>query len=197
MTSGKGMLLILSGPSGVGKGTLAKMLLEWDPSFRLSCSVTTREPREGEQEGIDYHFISNEKYDELLEKDAFLEHAQVHGNRYGTLRKPVEDLIAQGMSVLLEIDQQGAIHVMEKARDYVSIFILPPSLEELRSRLEGRGTETPEAVERRLANARGEIEKLDRYQYALVNDHLEEAFQRLQAIVTAEKMRVTRFYYKV
>lgn len=187
-----GMLLIISGPSGTGKGTLVKKLMDNDPSFRFSCSVTTRAPRVGEIDGVHYHFVSVEEYDRLVAENAFLEHATVHGNHYGTLRKPVEDMMAQGLNVLLDIDPQGAIAVMENASDYVSVFILPPSFEDLRVRLHTRNTDDPEVIERRLNNARGEVKKVDRYQYSLVNDDLELAFAQLQHIVSAEKLRTKR-----
>lgn len=187
-----GMLLIISGPSGTGKGTLVKKLMDSDPSFRFSCSVTTRAPRVGEIDGVHYHFVSVEEYERLVAENAFLEHATVHGNHYGTLRKPVEDLMAQGLNVLLDIDPQGAISVMENASDYVSVFILPPSFEDLRVRLHTRNTDDPEVIERRLNNARGEVKKVDRYQYSLVNDDLELAFAQLQHIVNAEKLRTKR-----
>lgn len=189
-----GMLLIISGPSGTGKGTLVKKLMDTDPSFRFSCSVTTRKPREGEIDGVHYYFVTEEKYDELLAQEAFLEHATVHGHRYGTLKKPVEEMMAQGYNVLLDIDPQGAISVMENAQDYVSVFILPPSFADLRIRLHTRNTDDPVEIERRLGNARGEVQKLNRYQYALINDNLELAFAQLQAIVNAEKQRTTRFH---
>ena len=187
-----GMLLIISGPSGTGKGTLVKKLMDHDPSFRFSCSVTTRKPRAGEIDGIHYHFVSVEEYDRLVKENAFLEHATVHGNHYGTLRKPVEEMMHKGDNVLLDIDPQGAISVMENASDYVSVFILPPSFEDLRVRLHTRNTDDPVEIERRLNNARGEVLKVNRYQYAVVNDDLELAFSQLQSIVNAEKLRTTR-----
>lgn len=187
-----GMLLIISGPSGTGKGTLVKKLMENDPTFRFSCSVTTRKPRVGEIEGVHYYFVSDEEYDRLLSENAFLEHATVHGHRYGTLRKPVEEMMQQGDNVLLDIDPQGAISVMENASDYVSVFILPPSFEDLRVRLHTRNTDDPVEIERRLNNARGEVTKVDRYQYSVVNDDLELAFSQLQSIVNAEKLRTKR-----
>ena len=187
-----GMLLIISGPSGTGKGTLVKKLMDNDPTFRFSCSVTTRKPRVGEVEGVHYHFVTVEEYDRLVAENAFLEHATVHGNHYGTLRKPVEEMMARGENVLLDIDPQGAISVMENAEDYVSVFILPPSFEDLRVRLHTRNTEDPVEIERRLNNARGEVKKVDRYQYAVVNDDLELAFCQLQSIVNAEKLRTKR-----
>lgn len=187
-----GMLLIISGPSGTGKGTLVEKLMQSDPSFRFSCSVTTREPRVGEIDGVHYHFVSVEEYNQLVAENAFLEHATVHGNHYGTLRKPIEDMMAQGQNVLLDIDTQGAINVMENAQDYVSIFILPPSFTELRKRLEGRSTDAPDVIERRMNNARGEVAKIDRYQYSIVNDDLEVAYAQLRQIVEAEKLRTNR-----
>ena len=189
-----GMLLIISGPSGTGKGTLVKKLMENDPSFRFSCSVTTRKPRTGEIEGVHYYFVTDEEYDRMVANNEFLEHATVHGHHYGTLRKPVEDLMAQGYNVLLDIDPQGAISVMENAEDYVSVFILPPSFEELRVRLHTRNTDDPVEIERRLNNARGEVNKIDRYQYTVVNDNLDLAFAQLQSIVNAEKQRTKRYH---
>ena len=192
-----GMLLIISGPSGTGKGTLVEKLMKADPTFRFSCSVTTRAPRVGEIDGVHYHFVSVEEYDRLVAENAFLEHATVHGNCYGTLRKPIEDMMAQGQNVLLDIDTQGAINVMENADDYASIFILPPSYTELRKRLEGRGTDAPEVIERRMNNARGEILKVDRYQYSIVNDDLETAYEQLKQIVECEKQRTARCKYTI
>ncbi len=191
----KGMLLIVSGPSGVGKGTLVQLLKDYDPNFVLSCSVTTRDPRPNEIEGVHYHFITDAEYDQMLAEDAFLEHAVVHGNRYGTPRKPVEKLLAEGKNVILEIDPQGAIAVMENpnAGDYVSVFILPPSYAELRRRLTERNTEEPEVVERRMNNARIEIAKLDRYQYTIINKTLEAAFEEFLQIVKAESKRTVRY----
>ena len=189
----KGMLLIISGPSGTGKGTLVKKLMDHDPSFRFSCSVTTRGPRLGEIDGVHYYFITDEKYDQLLAEDAFLEHATVHGHRYGTLRKTVEDLIKEGYNVILDIDPQGALTVMDRVQDYVSVFILPPSYRDLRVRLHTRNTDQEEEIQRRLNNARGEIAQIKRYQYALINDQLELAYEQLSAIVTAEKQRTIRF----
>ena len=187
-----GMLLIISGPSGTGKGTLVEKLMQSDPSFRFSCSVTTRAPRTGEVDGVHYHFVTVEEYNKLVAENAFLEHATVHGNHYGTLRKPIEDMMAQGQNVLLDIDTQGAISVMENAEEYVSIFILPPSYTELRKRLENRQTDAPDVIERRMNNARGEVAKLERYQYSIVNDDLETAYSQLKLIVEAEKLRISR-----
>lgn len=191
----KGMLLIVSGPSGVGKGTLGDILRKYDPNFKLSCSVTTRDPRPGEVEGVHYHFISDEEYDRMLENNEFLEHATVHDNRYGTPRKPVEEMLQQGKNVILEIDPQGAIAVMENpdVGHYVSVFILPPSYKVLRERLTARKTEPPEVIDRRMNNARAEIAQLDRYQYAIINDEIGPAFDELLHIIKAEKMRTVRY----
>lgn len=191
-TERTGMLLIISGPSGTGKGTLVSKLMESDPSFCFSCSVTTRAPRVGEVDGVHYHFVTDEEYAQMLERNEFLEHATVHDHHYGTLRKPVEEMMKQGRNVLLDIDTQGAISVMENTDDYVSVFILPPSFEELRQRLVNRKTDAPEVIERRLNNARGEVKQVGRYQYAIVNDDLELAFSQLHSIVSAEKLRTNR-----
>ena len=197
ITERTGMLLIISGPSGTGKGTLVNKLMESDPSFRFSCSVTTRAPRVGEIEGVHYHFVTVEAYNRMVENNEFLEHATVHGNHYGTLKKPVEELMKQGYNVLLDIDPQGAISVMENAEDYVSAFILPPSFEELRQRLVNRKTDAPEVIERRLNNARGEVQQAHRYQYSIVNDELETAYHHLRQIVEAEKQRTHRCQFTI
>jgi len=189
----KGMLIIISGPSGTGKGTLVKKLMDSDPSITFSCSVTTRAPRVGEMEGVHYHFISEAEYDRLLAQNAFLEHATVHGHRYGTLRAEVRQALERGRNVLLDVDPQGALSVMEQEQDYVSIFILPPSFSALRVRLHTRNTDDPAEIERRLRNARGEVKNIHRYQYAVINDDLELAFVQLQSIINAEKQRTIRF----
>ena len=189
----KGMLLVISGPSGTGKGTLCERLLRSDATMSFSISATTRKPREGEVDGVHYHFISDAQYDELLAQDAFLEHATVHGHRYGTLSAPVEEMRRQGRNVLLDIDPQGAATVMTRARDYVSVFILPPSFAELRVRLHTRNTDDPAEIERRLRNARQEVLNIGKYQYAVINDDLQLAFEQLQSIVNAEKQRTSRF----
>ena len=189
----KGMLLVISGPSGAGKGTLVAKLLDSDPTFAFSVSATTRKRRENEIEDVHYHFISDEEYDKLLQEDAFLEHASVHGNRYGTLKSEVYERMGRGQNVLLDIDPQGARLVMEKEKDCVSVFILPPSYHELKVRLHTRNTEAEEEIERRLHNARGEIEQMNRYRYLVVNDNLELAFDQLMAIVRAEKQNSVRY----
>lgn len=194
----RGMLIVVSGPSGTGKGTLCNMLLENDPTLRFSVSVTTRKPRDYEVEGVHYYFVSENEYDELLEHDALLEHATVHAHRYGTPRKPIEDMMDQGLNVILDIDPQGAKTVISKCPDCVSIFILPPSYASLQERLHTRNTEDPVEIQRRLNNAKGEIDQMDRYQYAVVNGEGEEgkqkAFALLTAILEAEKQRTNRYF---
>ena len=188
------MLLVISGPSGAGKGTLVSMLLDKDPTFAFSVSVTTRARRENEIEDVHYHFISEAEYDTLLAEGAFLEHASVHGHRYGTLKSEVYGRMERGQNVLLDIDPQGARTVMEKEEECVSVFILPPSYHELKKRLHTRNTENESEIERRLANARGEIEQMSRYRYLIVNDDLELAYEQLSAIVRAEKNNSARYF---
>jgi len=190
----KGMLLVISGPSGAGKGTLVERLLSRDPSFCFSVSVTTREKRRTEIEDVHYHFISEAEYDKLLEEDAFLEHACVHAHRYGTLKSEVYSRMERGQNVLLDIDPQGAREVMTKEPDCVSVFILPPSYNELKVRLHSRNTENAGEIQRRLNNARGEIAQMNRYRYLIVNDDLDLAYDQLSAIVRAEKQNSVRYF---
>ncbi len=189
-----GMLLVLSGPSGAGKGTLGQKLLREDPSFHFSVSATTRSPRFNEIDGVHYQFITKNTFETMVEEDAFLEHALVHGNHYGTLRQPIVDRMAKGENILLDIDTQGAKAVLEKAKDCVSVFIMPPSYEALRVRLHTRNTDDPVEIERRLKNAKEEIAQLHRYQYVIINDDVELAYSQLIHIVNAEKNRTSRFF---
>lgn len=190
----KGMLLVVSGPSGTGKGTLCERLLRSDPSIAFSVSATTRRPREGEIDGVHYRFVSEEQFDEMLAQDAFLEHATVHGHRYGTLRAEVDAGIKAGACMLLDIDTQGALSVMSKMHNTVSVFILPPSYQVLRQRLYSRNTDCEDEIERRLDAARAEVAMMRRYRYVIINDNLDEAYQQLHHIIEAEKLRTIRYY---
>ncbi len=174
---------MLSGPSGVGKGTLASRVLSACSDVVPSVSCTTREPREGEVDGVDYHFVDDAAFDRLIAEDALLEWAEVHGERYGTLESEVDRAIGRGLSPLLEIDVQGALKVRERRPDAFLIFIEPPSTEELRKRLEGRGTETPDRIELRLANAEREMSCADRYDARVLNDDIDRAAEELIELV--------------
>ena len=188
-----GKLFILSGPSGAGKGTICKELLAQTSrdDVQLSVSMTTRNPRNGETEGVSYYFVSKEEFLRKIEAGGLLEHAEVYGNYYGTPKQPVIEKLAAGIDVILEIDMQGALKVKENYPDGVFIFILPPSMSELRKRLTGRGTETAEAIEMRLGETLKEISYIDKYDYCVVNGKLEEAVNRVKSILIAEHSRVT------
>ena len=188
----EGILLVVSGPSGAGKGTVCKHYLAAHPDTALSVSVTTRAPRPGEVEGVNYFFKTREEFQEMITQNAFLEYAQVYGNYYGTPRQYVCALLGMGRDVILEIDPQGAIQVIQRFPQGVSIFIAPPSLRALRARLSGRATETEEVMERRFGCAKAEIELMQRYQYVVVNDDAALAAARMGAIVDAEHCRTHR-----
>lgn len=191
----KPLFLVLSAPSGCGKSTLIDMLLQEYHDIVYSISCTTREPRGEEEDGLDYHFLSRERFEELLAQNAFLEHAKVHDNYYGTLKAPIEEVLAEGNSMVLDIDVQGAAKVREYVRSlpntdplkigYVDIFISPPSIEALRERLEKRGTDSPDVIERRLDNAEGEIERAGEYMYRVTNDDLSHCFKRICDLIDA------------
>ena len=193
----KGMLLVVSGPSGTGKGTLCERLLRSDPTIMFGVSATTRKPREGEIDGVHYHFIDEERFDKMLAEKAFLEYATVHGHRYGTPKNQVGRAIEEGRNILLDIDPQGALSVMSAMPETVSIFILPPSYSALRERLHTRNTDDPDEILKRLSNAYGEVRLLKHYTYALVNDRLDQAFGMLSAIIMAEKHRTTRYFPEI
>lgn len=176
-------VFVITGPSGVGKGTLIGALRSRLPEVELSVSATTREPRRGEHDGSDYHFLSDEEFDQRIAEGEFLEWATYSGNRYGTLRSEVEARIARGAPVVLEIEVQGARQVRETMPEAVRIFIEPPGGEELRARLEGRGTDRPEVIERRLAEARKELRAREEFGHRLVNDDVERASNELAGIV--------------
>lgn len=183
----KGLLIVFSGPSGVGKGTVLKEYLKNRDNIAFSVSATTRAPREGEVHGQHYFFLAKEAFEELVQNDGMLEHAQFAGNRYGTPRKAVEQNLEKGIDVVLEIEVQGAMQVKTQCPDALLVFVMPPSFEELRRRLSGRGTEDPATVERRLSNAAREMEAAKQYDYIVVNNTVEDAAVQLSQIVQAAK----------
>lgn len=189
----RGVLLLLSSPSGAGKSTLTRNLIEQDHGIRLSVSVTTRARRGSEIDGVHYRFIAREDFLEMRERGDLLEWAEVHGNFYGTPRKPVQQALAAGEDMMFDIDWQGTKQIVEKMPDDVfSVFILPPSMGELRNRLERRAEDSPEVIARRLANAREEIAQWQTYDYVLINDDLQRTFGALRAILDAERLRRER-----
>jgi guanylate kinase len=190
----RGLMLILSSPSGAGKTTLTRMLLQKkELDLTLSISVTTRPRRSSEVDGIHYSFIPKKQFEAMRANGELLESAEVHGNFYGTPREPVENILAQGRDVLFDIDYQGTQQVKEKAGpDVVTIFILPPSLQELQARLERRAEDSRETIAKRLANARHEIQRWTLYDYVLVNDDLQETFSKLMTILHAERTKALR-----
>lgn len=188
----KGLLIILSGASGTGKGTVCKKILADMPEIFFSISATTRQPRPGETDGKEYFFISEEEFKNWIAEDKFLEYAEVYGNFYGTPLHKIEERLNQGKNVLLEIDTQGALNVMKKCPDGIFIFLLPPSLEELKNRIKNRGTETLENLERRFNSAKSEISLGEKYQYAVINDSVDEAVKKIKAIILAESCSVSR-----
>jgi guanylate kinase len=189
----RGIMLVLSSPSGAGKSTIARNLLESDPSLELSVSVTTRARRGSEIDGVHYHFLNMREFERLRDSDALLEWAEVHGNFYGTPREPAEAAMAEGRDMLFDIDWQGAKQLSEKMRaDIVSIFILPPSMTELKSRLQRRAEDSAKTIETRLHNARTELEHWREYDYVVINNDLDRAFSAVKAIVTTERLRRDR-----
>lgn len=189
MTQHKGNLFILSAPSGAGKSSLYKALLEADSNVRISVSHTTRAPRTGEQHGREYFFIDSSSFLDMIAEDAFFEHAQVFDNYYGTSKKAIFDMLDQGLDVILEIDWQGARQVRTLYPDAIGIFILPPSMKALEARLIGRGTDAEDVIARRMAKAVNEISHYDEYEYVIINDDFEVAFEQLQAIFVAMRTR--------
>ncbi len=189
----EGFLLIVSGPAGVGKGTICDELIKNDDDILYSVSSTTRQPRPSEIDGLDYNFIAKDKFEAMIQSDEFLEYAHVHTDYYGTPRPLVEKGISEGKVVMLEIDVQGALQVKEKYEEAVTVFILPPSMEELERRIVDRNTETKEQIDKRMSNAHKEIALVDGYDYFIVNDSLDLAISDLEAIVAAEKSKVKRY----
>ena len=187
-----GCLFIVSAPSGAGKTTLVSGLIATDPLVRKSVSYTTRKARPGEENGRDYHFVSEEEFRQRMADSEFLETALVHGNMYGTSRRTVERECAAGYDVLLEIDWQGAAQIRKLKPDSVAIFILPPSIEALEKRLRGRGQDNPEVIARRVAAARGEISHVGEFDYVIINEEFNRAAQELISIIRAERLRLPR-----
>lgn len=187
----KGILLIISGPSGSGKGTITKRL-ESDPNITISVSATTRAPRKGEMDGVQYHFISKECFLNHIKNNNMLEYNEYCGNYYGTPSKGIEDLLASGQNVILEIDVNGAKQVCQRI-DAVKIFVVPPCAHILKKRLSERGTESPEAIQKRLEQARREIKQAKEYDYVVVNDQLEDAVEKIHAIISAEQSKAKYF----
>lgn len=188
----KGLLLVVSGASGTGKGTVCKKLLEEIPTLFYSISATTRKPRTGETDGVEYFFVTVEEFKNWIAEEKFLEYAEVYGNFYGTPIHKIEERLKRGEDVLLEIDIQGALNVMKKRPDGVYIFLLPPSLEELANRIKGRGSESPETFSRRFKAAKNEIATGEKYQYVVVNDTVEAAVEKIKSIIAAERCKVNR-----
>lgn len=191
----KGLLIVLSGPSGVGKGTVCGALREHDTHIRYSVSATTRSPREGELEGVNYFYKSKEEFERMINEGELLEYAQYVENYYGTPRHYVEEMINKGHDVILEIEVQGALQVKETFPEGVFIFLMPPDLKELRNRIEGRGTETKELIDNRMSVAKDEIDLMDKYDYVVENDEVELAVERIKSIVTAENCRKDRLIH--
>lgn len=188
----EGILVVLSGPSGTGKGTVCKELLRYCPQLYYSISATTRQPRLGEVDGVNYYFVAHEQFRKMAEQDQLLEWAEVYGNCYGTPRKYVEEQLRQGKDVVLEIDIQGALQVKEKFSRGVFVFLLPPSVDELASRIWKRGTDAPDVIKRRLSAVSEEFQQISNYEYVVVNDSVEQAVEKIKAIIAAEKCRVIR-----
>ncbi|OCL28145.1 guanylate kinase [Orenia metallireducens] len=186
----RGNLIILSGPSAVGKGTVLRALLEEYDDVCYSVSATTREPRKGEVNGVHYFFMSQDKFKESIENNEFIEWAKVHNNYYGTPRNYVEDTLKSGKDVILEIDIQGARQVADSFSEGVFVFLAPPSMEELKSRIYKRGTETEDVIQTRMSNATKELEEIDRYDYLIINDEVENAVNKLKSIIIAERCKI-------
>ncbi len=184
-------IIILSSPSGAGKSTITKKLLETDENIKLSVSATTREPRDGEEDGKHYYFLSKDTFKEEIEKDNFVEYAEVFGNYYGTLKREVESKFADNKDIILDIDWQGARQVSDQldVKRLLRIFILPPSIKELENRLRSRGTDSEEVITKRMEKARDEISHFNEYDYIVVNDNIEEAFEQVKSIIYAKRLQ--------
>lgn len=189
----RGLLFILSSPSGAGKTTLSRMLLDADPEIKLSISATTRAPRPGEIDGVHYHFVSDARFDVMVEEDEFYEWAEVFGYRYGTPKGVIRDGLKSGQDYLFDIDWQGTQQLKQKDdQDVVTVFVLPPSLVELRRRLEARAQDTTQVIDARMERARAEISHWAEYDYVVINDNVNNCFDRVREVLEAERMRRTR-----
>ena len=188
----KGFLLVISGPSGVGKGTVLHDLMNTQTNLVYSVSATTRKKRDGEIEGVSYFYLNHDEFEKMIEEDKFLEYAHVHNNYYGTPKEFVEKKINEGKIVILEIDVQGALNIKKNTDNGVFIFLAPPSLKELKKRIVGRGTETDEDIKIRMNNAKKELQHIKYYDYIVINDHLNSAITSVNEIINAEKHKVFR-----
>ncbi|ABE04215.1 guanylate kinase [Rickettsia bellii] len=189
MTKNKGLIIILSSPSGAGKSSLAKALLEIDHNLRLSISATTRKPRPNEQDGVNYYFKTKVEFEKLVKQNQFLEHAKIYDNYYGTPKKHVENLLNQGLDVLFDIDWQGARSIKQNAVNAVSIFILPPNLEVLEQRLRNRAADNEEAIQLRMASAQAEISHSNEYDHIITNDDFNDTIQQIHTIILQERKK--------
>ena len=193
MIKKRGLLLVVSGPSGTGKGTICKKMVEMNDALKLSVSATTRQPRLGEKEGISYYFKTREEFEKMVENGEFLEHAMIYDNYYGTPKQAIVDQLDAGVDVILEIEMQGARQIREVCPDAVFVFILPPSLDELKHRIVGRGTETKEQIEKRFNSAYNEIKLLGDYDYFIFNNIVDKSAEEIFEIIKSEKSRVARY----
>ena len=189
----RGLLIVISGPSGAGKGTIVDRIINEDKKTKVSISMTSRSPRGSEVDGVEYYFVTNEEFEEKIKNDEFLEYAKVHGGKYyGTPKANIEDNLTKGYNVILEIDIQGALIIKEKVKEALFIFIMPPSMEILKERLIKRNTETKDKILERFKTAYNEINEYTKYNYVVVNDKLDDAVDKVKSIIKAEKCRVDR-----